>query len=1223
MPLYLVAPSYVAEFARTKCARRLAFDTLPRDARSDWGVPTKEATPEMRLRWRRGHLWERRALRRLLAELPPEAQRWPEAAKPGRLGKLSSAAVHEVLRRPGAVRWLVQPTLELPDPERWARRFGWAPDRLGLAEAVADALELTPAGGGRWVARVLELKRRYRPSVGHRLQLAFYSLLLEELVEQLGAPVEVDARHAWLWCWGRRWPRRVGIGLARMHVDTLLRTAVPRALAADPSTCDWHVGPACVGCGYLRHCRNQAIEEDDLAQVPGLTASAKRHLHDRGVRTAHQWLAVVRRRRFSKDAIDAGRELYVGNRLLEQRSALLEQRLTALKAVGKPILVPFRSHYFNLPAADGEVVALGVAVEWDPGARQVLAMGLRWRDSRGHEAVWNRAAASPRRRDEAALLRAALEWVRAQLDATGLAALSGAIRVYAWEPGELLSLRLALVRHGLAIDPAVSDAARVFLPARRGAGVPGGALERAVDDLWALPEPFVYSLAATVRHLGCLLPPCPELATQPFATRLGLEVFVDVWEKRREGAEVEAFLAWRTEAVLAVLDRLRRADRPKLYAPKALSPKALPPVLHDEVLAKLATFVEVEQGLAWEEIRDLYARPLIERVQRGECLGEVEWLGCGDGDERAFRLKTPGAHVATRLREGDWLVLTVQPRAHDASSEELIRLAEEPWRMGQRAVELVRFDLADEPLVWLRGDWDAIAASFPPNCPLEYARLALDRGFLDVTATRTLDALAKLDRDRARWDRFRPWFAGEPTTGSRPRLPPFELDALPDGAGESEQAIAGAAEQQSLVLVWGPPGTGKTRVLARLLVALARGAERHGHGLRVLLTAYTHRAVDNLVERLHATAREVGLDVPLYRLHTSEQVLRRRLGHGGASAVEAKRFRPTEPRWIAAGTVWALAKREGLETDLVVVDEASQMTVPQALVALGGLRPDGALWAAGDPCQLGPIIRGHYPDDEPLYGSLFDALERATGPHRLTVTYRCNRVLVTYPRARFYPDYRAAPSAAERRVVVRNCEDPVARAFLDPERPIVLAEYDGPSASVANEFEAALVAHLLRHARAALCDPATGKPYDAHGWREEAVAVLTPHRAQVATILEALRRHGFDPEDLPVVDTVERLQGSERELVLVSTAVADPEFALSEADFLFDERRFNVCVTRARRKVIVLIHRHLLELVPDRDAHLRATLLFRRYRGHLRPAERLGFQGRAVQLHVRTFGRGV
>jgi len=74
---------------------------------------------------------------------------------------------------------------------------------------------------------------------------------------------------------------------------------------------------------------------------------------------------------------------------------------------------------------------------------------------------------------------------------------------------------------------------------------------------------------------------------------------------------------------------------------------------------------------------------------------------------------------------------------------------------------------------------------------------------------------------------------------------------------------------------------------------------------------------------------------------------------------------------------------------------------------------------------------------------------------------------------------------------------------------------------------------------------------------------------------------------------------------------------------LFDERRFNVCVTRARRKVIVLIHRHLLELVPDRDAHLRATLLFRRYRGHLRPAERLGFQGRAVQLHVRTFGRGV
>ena len=173
MPLYVLGPSYVAEFARTRCARRLAFSALPPEERVRWQVPTPAASKELKLRWQRGFLWERKALRRLLAELPDEAQVWPADDVGGRLGKVPAEHVHAILRHPGPVRWLVQPVLQLPDPEVWARRFGWPSERVGLGAPVADALELVPTGAGRWTARVLELKRRYRPTVAHRYPLAF------------------------------------------------------------------------------------------------------------------------------------------------------------------------------------------------------------------------------------------------------------------------------------------------------------------------------------------------------------------------------------------------------------------------------------------------------------------------------------------------------------------------------------------------------------------------------------------------------------------------------------------------------------------------------------------------------------------------------------------------------------------------------------------------------------------------------------------------------------------------------------------------------------------------------------------------------------------------------------------------------------------------------------------------------------------------------------------
>ena len=77
------------------------------------------------------------------------------------------------------------------------------------------------------------------------------------------------------------------------------------------------------------------------------------------------------------------------------------------------------------------------------------------------------------------------------------------------------------------------------------------------------------------------------------------------------------------------------------------------------------------------------------------------------------------------------------------------------------------------------------------------------------------------------------------------------------------------------------------------------------------------------------------------------------------------------------------------------------------------------------------------------------------------------------------------------------------------------------------------------------------------------IGVVSPFRAQVALLRKLL-------QDADVtVDTVERFQGGERDIMILSLVRAE------SSDFVFDERRFNVAITRARRKLILVAHPNL------------------------------------------------
>ena len=98
------------------------------------------------------------------------------------------------------------------------------------------------------------------------------------------------------------------------------------------------------------------------------------------------------------------------------------------------------------------------------------------------------------------------------------------------------------------------------------------------------------------------------------------------------------------------------------------------------------------------------------------------------------------------------------------------------------------------------------------------------------------------------------------------------------------------------------------------------------------------------------------------------------------------------------------------------------------------------------------------------------------------------------------------------------------------------------------------------------------------GFPAEEIGVVAPYRAQGRVIRNLLQK--FVPETAVrrqiVVDTVERMQGQERDLIILSLTTSNPGFAANIAEFFFQPERLNVAITRPRKKLIIVGSRFIL-----------------------------------------------
>jgi hypothetical protein len=443
-----------------------------------------------------------------------------------------------------------------------------------------------------------------------------------------------------------------------------------------------------------------------------------------------------------------------------------------------------------------------------------------------------------------------------------------------------------------------------------------------------------------------------------------------------------------------------------------------------------------------------------------------------------------------------------------------------------------------------------------------------------------------------------------------------------------------------LSIVWGPPGTGKTTTAAALIVARILVAQARGENLRLLVTGPTYNAWEKLLNDTLVLLKKLNVtNIACFRVYASSHSTHamRPINAVPVTDADASVYDPDfnvliehldEPNGIVlVGTVANQCYRIAHQAhgvaqhpffDFAVVDESSQLDIGKALFPLCLLADPSEISFFGDHLQMPPIVSTQPPRGaEWLVGSIQSYLiHRHTCPHQdLLTNYRAAQPFVEFAKRIEYPPNLSSHSPDLRLHRDNPANSPPAQwndtvhwfpeliDVTDPNRRLCAITYADGRAGQANEFEADLVCSIAQQFfltfSQSLVDELESNgspkipqhaPHTLETFWDRGLGIVTPHRAQRALIIRRLRQifpsHSPDKIDA-AVDTVERFQGGERDTIIISFGVGDPDLIVHEESFLLQLERTNVAISRARAKCIVVISDDLAYHLPsDRETIL-------------------------------------
>jgi predicted RecB family nuclease len=377
--------------------------------------------------------------------------------------------------------------------------------------------------------------------------------------------------------------------------------------------------------------------------------------------------------------------------------------------------------------------------------------------------------------------------------------------------------------------------------------------------------------------------------------------------------------------------------------------------------------------------------------------------------------------------------------------------------------------------------------------------------------------------------------------------------------------LAGAIEaiqslNDSYLLVQGPPGTGKTFTSAHAIVALLKDGKRVG------VSSNSHKAINNLLKEVERVAVEQR--VKFAGVKKSSEDDDSSLESGGQIVDVYDNELAADPKYqLVAGTAWLLARDEFDKTlDYLFIDEAGQVSLAN-VVALGTSARNIVL--VGDQMQLAQPIQGVHPDESGLSALDYLLGDHATVPPDLgvflSVTRRMHPDVCRFVSESFYEARLNSDATTNGQKIV---DSPRLTALSLPATGIQFFPVAHDGCSQRCEAEVDRIAHLFSGLIGQAWVDQTDKQRKIG---IDDILVVSPYNMQVA-LLENRLPSGAR------VGTVDKFQGQEAAVVLVSMATSSAEEMPRNIEFLFSRNRLNVAISRARCLSIIVASPRLLEV---------------------------------------------
>jgi uncharacterized protein len=375
-----------------------------------------------------------------------------------------------------------------------------------------------------------------------------------------------------------------------------------------------------------------------------------------------------------------------------------------------------------------------------------------------------------------------------------------------------------------------------------------------------------------------------------------------------------------------------------------------------------------------------------------------------------------------------------------------------------------------------------------------------------------------------------------------------------------EGAIRLAKEMDSTCMcIQGPPGTGKTYTSAHVIVQLL------SEGKKIGITSNSHKAITNLMKTVSelskgtTTGIKVGGEEDTSICNDSTDV--KYIGDSGRAAAAYE-------NGMIGGSAWFFSRADMQDSlDYLFIDEAGQVSVAKLI---GMVRSTSNLVLLGDQMQLGQPIQGAHPGESGMSVLEYYLKGHATIPPEqgifLETTWRMHPAICTFISETFY-EGRLQPEPHTKSRTIKLPED--GGSIVTKEAGIVFVPVMHEGNVQGSDEEAEVIRKIV--------DELIGRDItdkDGNTYRQVTIhndiLFVTPYNLQVRKLAHLL-------PDGARVASVDKFQGQEAPIVIISMCASPGEFGSRGIEFVLDMNRLNVAVSRAQSLAIIVGDPRLVE----------------------------------------------